>query len=107
MANSYASLVNRLEKAVEAIYELAERYALYKSHHAWKHAYEACRVWKKAVHIAIDTVESLEAEYEATDVVVTEEDVKRLSKILFHIRELHRLTDVILSERQAQLRERQ
>lgn len=103
MSSSYSALLNRLEAAVDAIYELAERYALYKTHHAWSHAYEACSVWKKAVEIAIDTVESLEA----LDVCPSEEDIERLSKTLFYVRELGKITEAILAERQALVHGRQ
>ena len=103
MESTYSILLSRLEKAVDALYELAERYALYKSHHAWSSAYDACEVWKRAVEIAYRTVEALEGQ----ETIPSEEDINRLSSILFYVRELSRVSHIILSDGQAPSRERQ
>lgn len=93
---TYSRLLDRLERAVDVIYELAERYALYKGHHAWTHAFDACSAWKKAVGIAYDTADALEE----MDRTPSEDDIQRISLVLFHVRELSKITGKLLSDRQ-------
>lgn len=92
MDSRYEVLLRRLERAVGALQEMADRYALYKQHHAWKHARDACGAWQKAVGIAYDAVGSLET----LDVDPSADELARLSSALIQMRELGKITNSLL-----------